>query len=59
MKVFVSSLIGGYEEHRAAAQEAIETLVTRSCGQRIFRPRPERPSKRALPLSVAPTWSYS
>ena len=26
MKVFVSSLIGGYEEQRAAAQEAIETL---------------------------------
>jgi hypothetical protein len=26
MKVFVSSLIGGYEDRRAAAQEAVETL---------------------------------
>jgi CheY-like chemotaxis protein len=48
VKVFISSLIGGYEHYRAAAQEAIETLGHQTVRAEDFPATPGTPQQACL-----------
>lgn len=48
MKVFISSLITGMEEHRAAAREAVETLGYDAVTAETFAAKPQTPQVACL-----------
>ena len=54
MKVFISSVIGGMEEHRAAAREAVESLGHTVIAAEDFGASPRSPQQVCPVVSGTP-----